>query len=139
MMESLLFTLLRDLRNKAIGQPIELCLVCHQNGRLCHWSDSGNLILVACEESVYVLSYNAQVNRRIQMRRIGIKLVFVDGTFRAGVKVAMQAMRDRTIADFTLSVFSEIVSVSIQRVFRSPHYNNLELGRPWMAKGCLYD
>jgi len=56
-----------------------------------------------------------------------------------GVKVAMQAMRDRTIADFTLSVFSEIVSVSIQRVFRSPHYNNLELGRPWMANGCLYD
>eukprot|EP00956_Cyclotella_meneghiniana_P039560 scaffold174121_cov48-Cyclotella_meneghiniana.AAC.1 len=37
-----------NLRNKAIGQPIELCLICHQNGRLCRWSDSGNLILVRC-------------------------------------------------------------------------------------------
>eukprot|EP00956_Cyclotella_meneghiniana_P002552 scaffold2969_cov50-Cyclotella_meneghiniana.AAC.2 len=65
-----------NLRNKAIGQPIELCLICHQNGILCRWSDSGNLILVACEESAYVLSYNAQVNRRIQKGRMGIKLDF---------------------------------------------------------------
>ena len=55
-----------------------------------------------------------------------------------GVKVAMQAMRDRTIADFTLSVFSEIVSISNQRgFFRFPHYNNLELGRLWMAEGVF--
>jgi len=26
-----------------------------------YWSDSGNLVLIACEESAYVLSYNAQV------------------------------------------------------------------------------
>ena len=85
MMESLLFTLLRNLRNKAIGEPIELCLICHQNGRLCHWSDSGNLILVTCEELAYVWSYNAQVNRRIQKRRTGIKLV-LSMALRVGVK-----------------------------------------------------
>ena len=44
-------------------------------------------------------------------------------------------MRDRTIADFILSVFSEIVSISNQRgFFRSPHCNNLELGILWMAE-----
>ena len=60
---------------------------------------------------------------------------FVDGTYGRGKKMAMQAMRDRTIADFTLSVFSEIVSISNQRgFFRSPHCNNLELGRPWMME-----
>ena len=44
---------------------------------------------------------------------------------REGVKVAMQAM----------SVSSEIVSISNQRgFFKSHHYNNLELGRPWMTE-----